>query len=142
MSNEATVRSSIQIKVGGLNYIPAASAFNVDVSVAKGPTPGLVVVPILGVDVDFSELTTPGLCRITNYDTTNFVTYGLGDSDTSEFYPLGEIGPSESYVLKLSRNLGTDQNELTTGTGVGVGKSFRLVADTAVCNCSVEAFEK
>lgn len=141
MSNEATVRTGIQIIVGGLTYRPPTVSFNVNVSAAKGPTPGLVVVPILGVDVDFSELTTPGLCRISNYDTTNFVTYGIGDSVTNEFYPLGEIGPSESYVLKLSRNLGIDQDELTTGTGSGT-KTFRIMADTAPCNCSVEAFEK
>lgn len=141
MSNEATVRTGIQITKNGLIYRPPTASFNVDVSAAKGPTPGLVVVPILGVDVDFSELTTPGLCRISNYDTTNFVTYGIGDSVTNEFYPLGEIGPSESYILKLSRNLGIDQDELTTGTGSGT-KTFRIMADTAPCNCSVEAFEK
>lgn len=141
MSNEATVRTGMQIIVGGLTYRPPTAAFNVNVSAAKGPTPGLVVVPILGVNVDFSELTVPGLCRIINYDTTNFVTYGLGDSVTNEFYPLGEIGPGESYIIKLSRNLSIDQDELTTGTGSGV-KAFRLVADSAPCNCSVEAFEK
>lgn len=141
MSNEATVRTGIQIIVGGLIYRPPTASFNVNVSAAKGPTPGLVVVPILGIDVDLSELTTPGLCRITNYDTTNFVTIGLGDSVTNEFYPIDEIGPGESYVRKFSRYLGGDLDTLTTGTGSGT-KTLRLVADTAVCNCSVEAFEK
>ncbi len=141
MSNEATIRTGIEILKDGLVYRPPTVAFKVDVSAAKGPTPGLVVVPILGVDINFSALTTPGLCRISNYDTTNFVTYGIGDSVTNEFYPLGEVGPEESYVLKLSRNLGIDQDELTTGTGSGT-KTFRLMADTATCNCSVEAFEK
>ena len=141
MSNEATVRTGIQIIVGGLIYRPPTASFNVDVSAARGPTPGLVVVPILGIDVDLSGLTTPGLCRISNYDTTNFITYGIGDAVTNEFYPLGEVGPEESYILKLSRNLGSDLDSLTTGTGSGT-KTLRLVADTAVCNCSVEAFEK
>lgn len=141
MSNEATIRTGIQIIVDGLTYRPPTTAFNVDVSAAKGPTPGLVVVSIFGIDVLFTDLTTPGLCRITNYDLTNFITYGLGDGITTEFYPLGEVGPGESYVIKLSRNLGVDMEEATTGVASG-GKTFRLVADTETCNCSVEAFEK
>ena len=140
MSREANITSSLQITKGNLTYQSLPPGFSADVAGAKGPTPGSVSVSTDGTDVDFSQLTTPGLCRIMNQDASNFVTYGTWDPDDSTFRPLGELKPGESFILRLSRQLGQVQ-------GVGVGtveptnNTLRLKADTAACNVLVEAFE-
>lgn len=106
---------------------------------SKGPTPGAIAVSTTGTSVDLSELTTPGLCRICNLDSTNYVTYGLYDDAQSQFLPLGEILPGEEYVFRFSREFG----DSLIGTGTDADNvHFRLKANTAACNVSVEAFEK
>lgn len=45
------------------------------------------------------------VCQLTNLDPTNFVEYGVQVAGT--FYPVGELQPGETYVVRLSRNLGT-----------------------------------
>lgn len=107
---------------------------------SKGPVPGSIAVSVAGVDVDFSELATPGYCRLMNQDPTNFVEFGIWDPEGARFYPLGEILPGETYVLRLSRNL---NEEYGTGTGTAGANTNRLrfKANTASCNVLVEAFE-
>lgn len=137
MSNEATVRSYLRIKVGNVDYRSNSNEFRANVSDGKGPSPGAVTVSVTGTDIDFSELTTPALCRLTNQDATNFVEYGMWDG--VDFLPLGEILPGESYVIRLSRNLGSTYG---AGTGTtGSSKTFRVRADTAPCDVAVEAFD-
>jgi len=133
MSNEARVNTQLQITKGNLQYRSSPTAFLGDVTGAVGPTPGAIEVPITGVDVDFSVLTTPGYCRIYNFDDTNFIIWGAHDG--TDFYPLGEVRPGESYVLRLYRYLGG------LGTGTGTTVKLHLMADTATCYVAVEAFE-
>lgn len=148
MSSEATVRVSLTIiktsaegSIPLLDYSSRPAAFNVDVTGTKGPTPGAFSVDTLGVDCDLSELTTPGLCRIMNQDETNYVEFGIFDPQTNVFYPLGEVGPGESYVLKLSRNILEEYSGTGTGT-TGPTNTLRFKANTAEVNVLVEAFEK
>lgn len=145
MSGEAQIRSSLQItkKTGAveqINYQGKPTSFNADVAGTKGPVPGAVTATVAGTDVDFSQLTTPTLCRLQNQDATNFVEYGVWDPEGNTFYPLGELLPGETYVLRLSRNL---QQEFGTGTGTTGAETnrLRLKADTASVNVLVEAFE-
>lgn len=145
MSGEAQVRASLQIlkktgEVEQINYQSKPTVFKADVAGTKGPSPGAVTVTVEGTDVDFGELTTPALCRIQNQDATNFLEYGVWDPEGDTFYPLGEILPGESYVLRLSRYL---QQEFGTGTGTTGAETnrLRLRADTASVNANVEAFE-
>jgi len=145
MSAEAQIHASLIIrKLSGaivqLDYRSGPSAYNVDVTGAKGPVPGAIAATVAGTDVDFGELTQPTLCFIHNQDATNFVEYGIWDPEGSKFYPLGELGPGESHILKLSRNL---QEEYQTGTGTTGASTnrLRLKADTAACNVFVGAFE-
>lgn len=140
MSDEAQIRSSLQINKGNLNYQSQPTAFNADVATGKGPSPGAITAALAGTDVDFGELVQPSLCRLMNLDDANFVEYGIREPATGFFYPLGELLPGESFVLRLSRNL---QEEYT---GVGTGTSaptnfFHLKANTAPCVVLVEAFE-
>jgi len=125
MADEIRIQSTLTIEKGNLNYSSRPTLFQADVSAAAptGPSPGSLLAATAGTDVSLTQLTTPGVCRISNLDTDNFVEYGIWDSST--FHELGEILPGEFYVLRLSRNM----------TGL------RLKANTAACECLVEAFE-
>lgn len=145
MANEAQVRGSLQIlkKSGTITLIDYGSkptTFQATVTGTKGPVPGAFTVTVLGTDVDFSELTTPGLCVFKNLDPTNFVTYGIWDPENSKFFPLGELLPGEVFPIRLSRDL---QEEFQTGTGTTGADTNRLrfKADTVSLDVSVEAFE-
>lgn len=142
MANEATIQSSLTITKGNLSYQSKPTSFRADVSGTKGPTPGALTVSTVGTDVSFAQLTTPALCRISNLDTTNYLTYGIWDSQTDTFYPLGEVLPGESYILRLSRDLAEEY-----GTGPGTGttglatNNLRLRAYNQPLVAVVEAFE-
>lgn len=142
MANEAEIRSSLQIAKDNLEYRGQPTVFNANVTGTKGPTPGAITVSTAGTDVDLSGLTTPGLCRIQNLeaDSGNFVAYGIWDPEGGKFYPLGELLPGESYVLRLSRVI---EEEYGTGGGTTGASTNRLrfKADTAALVVLVEAFE-
>jgi len=141
MADEAKVRNYLELNCTTLEHRSHPTDFTVDVSGEKGPTPGAITALTTGTQVDLSELTTPGLCRIYNLDDTNFVTVGIFDVGTNEFYPLMEVGPGEFYVLKLSRFI---ESSLETGTGSGTtdsGNKLMIKADDASVNVDVSAFE-
>lgn len=144
MANEAQVNISLFIQKADdsgrvlLEYNGRPAAFTADVNGAKGPSPGAITVTPAGVSVDLSQFTTPGLCRLMNQDGTNFVEFGILVG--TEFYPLGEVQPGESYVIRLSRNLG--QSFESTGTSsLGSTSNFYLRSYNQTCNVLVEAFE-
>jgi len=139
MANEASIRSSLSILVGKLDYRSNPTSFNADVSTADGPTPGTISATLAGTDVSLTELTTPGLCRIMNLDSTNFVEVGVHDG--TSYFPLMELLPGETFVFRLARDLGL---EFGTGTGTinADVNTLRIKADTAACNVTVEVFEK
>lgn len=142
MTVTARVNSSLQINnnVSQQNYSSKPTSFIAEVEDGSGPTPGLINVPVGGVDIDLSAITNPGgLIRIQNLSSTNFVE--LGSWDGSIFRPLFELLPGESYVHRLARNLG---NIYATGTGTSGTDltTLRLNADTSMCTCLVEAFNK
>lgn len=141
MSNEATINVSLSIVKGSLQYSSKPTSFRADVSTANGPTPGCITATTAGTDVTLTGLTTPGLCRIQNLDATNYVTYGIWDADNSKFFPLGELLPGESYVLRLARDIEEEYMTGTGTTGAAVNR-LRIKAHTASCKVLVEAFEK
>jgi len=131
MVEEANLNTSLQIKfTDSLDYISRPSSFKADVSVASGPTPGMLsIVTTPGTDVSLAVLTTPGFCRIQNYDTTNFVTLGIWDTLAPKFFSLMDLLAGETYVFRITASLTASSN-------------LRLVADTATVKVLVEAFEK
>jgi len=141
MSDEATIRSSLLVKQGETDYQSRPTTFNADVAEGSGPTPGAITVSTAGTDVDLSELATPGLCRMQNLDETNYVTFGIFDPETVKFYPLGELLPGESYVLRLAHDI---EEEYGTGAGTGTTGAdtnrLRIKAHAAACVVLVEAF--
>lgn len=144
MANEATVQAGLQVFKGTdpiqIQYLSRPGSFVADVAGAKGPVPGAFTATLAGTDVDFSELTQPGLALFKNLDATNFVTWGIWDPEISKFYPIGEILPGEFYPIRLSRLL---TGELGTGAGTTGPNTntLRFKADTAPLDVSVEAFE-
>ncbi len=107
----------------------------------KGPTPGSFDASVDGTDVSLSELTTFGLCRIINYDTSNFVDVGIWDPETVKFYPIVRLLAGEFFVMRLSPDLQEEFAGTGTGTTGADTNRLRIKADTAICNVSVEAYE-
>lgn len=139
MAGEIRITSSYQINKAPLVSYSQPGSFVATLNGTKGPSPGVLSVPITGLNVDLSKLTQPGICRIVNLDATNYLTAGIWDPDTLIFYPFIEILPGEFYVFRLSRNL--QSSESGAGTVVLSDKSLRLLANSATINCIVEAFD-
>ena len=141
MAGQATIITSLQINSGRIQYQNGGTSFVAVVTGSKGPVPGAVTVPMEGIDIDFSQLIQPGLCRIMNLDLSNPVHYGIWDPLTLRFYALGKLLPGESYILRLSEYIGETVNPLS-GTGtVGMGTTLRFVPTVAPLDVLVEAFE-
>ncbi len=135
MSNEIQVQSTLRINKGNLSIL-RSPVFLATLTAASpvGPTPGSVPVATTGTTIDLSKLTAlGGWCVITNTDSTNYVTYGIYAG--AVFYPFGEILAGESVVLRLSRIL------LYGATGTAHVDDLYMVANTATCNVTVEAFD-
>lgn len=139
MSNEARVRGSLTIRKNNIDYTSKPTSFLADVAVAIGPTPGAIAVSTAGVDVDLSQLTTPGLAVLHNLGTSGYVEVGVWDGVS--YYPLLELLPGEVYPVRLSRNLGQEYGTGTGTTGLAVN-TLRLKANGAACVVVVEAFNK
>lgn len=138
MANEATVRASLQIRLGNLFYQSNPTTFQASVGVAKGPVPGAITVGVGGTNVDFSQLVLPGLCILQNLDTINRVEYGTWDG--AKFHPLGMLLAGEVNVIRLADKFTTDYGTTGTGSATPAAK-FRLRAYGAPCVVKVEAFE-
>jgi hypothetical protein len=148
MAKEIRVTSGLTIYKRGTTdtslvlqqYQAQPSSFSADMDGTKGPIPGSFSVGIGGKIVDLSELGTPGVCRISNMDETNYVTVGIWDPGIDVYYPMLELLPGESYVMRLYRHI---QEEYTgTGTGTtGPGNYLFMKADTDTVAVKVEAFE-
>lgn len=126
----AQIRSSLQVSnPGGQQYQSNPTAFNSTQALAIGPTPGTVEVTHAGIDVSLAALVTPGLCRLQNLDPVNHVEWGIKDSGTGTFYPVGRLnsaqdnnggtpapnGIGDTFVLRLSPYIGKEE----TGSGSG-----------------------
>lgn len=146
MASEATIQSGLNIrKTSGsltqIDYRSPATTFRVDVSGTKGPTPGALTIPTGGKTISLQELTTPGLVCIHNLDATNYIVVGIWDVGLNVFYPLIEVGPGESYTLKLWRSI--QEEYIGTGTGTsGPGNQLFAKAIGGDCVVSFDAFER
>lgn len=141
--NEIRISANLQVRNAAQAWSNPVSAFNANQSGIRGPTPGAVLVPTGGVDIDLSALAKPGgWCMFTNLDPTNYVQWGILDGVSHKFYVVGELLPGEFHPVRLSRNLGT-----VYGTGAGTGTdvagvdTLHFKAINASCNVKVEAFD-
>jgi hypothetical protein len=90
-------------------------------AVAKGPTPGTVVVGTSEEVISFAELTTLGLIQIINLDTTNFVQFG--PESAGAMVAAIRLKPGEPNQFRLEP-----------------GVTYRAKADTGACNVQFMAF--
>lgn len=146
MANEASIRVSLQILkiadngVKQIDYQSRPTDFRMDVTGAKGATPGAITATVGGTDVDLTQLVIPHLTFIKNLDATNYVEVGIYDPTINEFYPFMKILPGQGWIVPLASHFG--EAYLGTGTSsVGVLKRLRVKANTAPCNVSVDSFE-
>lgn len=147
MAGEARISASLNInkRSGSLDLInyrsPGPQAYQVDVTGTKGPVPGAVTVSVLGTDIDFSELTTPGLVAIKNLDGTNWVEFGPYDPELDKFYPIFKVGPGRVHVGEFSPNMFEEYPGTGTGTDGASSNRLRFRANGSPVVVSVEAFE-
>lgn len=138
MADEVVIRSELNVLKTNLDYKSRPTQFYGDLSgTPDGPSPGSLTVSVAGVNVDFSQLTTPAYCRIMNLDATNFITIGIWDG--TNWYPMLEVLAGETYVVRLSRSLSQEYGTGTGTTGSAVNQ-LQLRANTSACNVLVEAF--
>ena len=147
MANEITVNSSLRISLGSLDYQSRPTAFKATLLNDAPPAPGRVncVANVVKV-VDLSTMVNPGVCRIQNLgDQANLSTYvdvGMYDSVSAVFTPMLELLVGESYVMRLSRNLGeADSVPAPTGTSVSTRAQLALLSLGYNINVLVEAFD-
>jgi hypothetical protein len=148
MAGTVTANVSIKIVSGNLVDQPLPSAFvdsNVNlVNPAKGPVPGALTVPVGGVAVVLSQLVTPGYVWMCNLDPVNFVEFGVYDSVTGAYYPVGILAPGVNgqqfpCFFKLSPNFGHAQKP-GTGTYASDACSLYLKAYTAAMQEGATAY--
>lgn len=141
MANEIRVQAGLMITLpsgsSSQQYNSIPNQLTDSITTVGGPTPGTITVSTTGTDVDLSELTDPGWCRIQNLDTTNFVMIGVYDGAT--YMPLMELAAEQFVIFKIYRELGREF--AGTGSSAG-GNTMRIRADTAPCKVKVEAFER
>lgn len=131
MANEALVNCNIYIQKGKLEHRSLPTSFQADVATGKGPSPGAFAAVHTGngTQVDLSNLSTPALATIQNFDSSNYVEFGVVISGT--FYRLFEVQAGEIYPFRFSRSLSADGN-----SGI-----FYIRANTASCDVAVNGFE-
>lgn len=141
MANEATVRTGLQMNLNASasQKYNSQSTFQVNATTPNGPTPGLLTVTTTGRTVTLSELTQPGLYKITNLDPTNYVEFGPYVSGLG-FVFWNKIPPGHSYIGYFSENLGEVDEGVGTGTTARV-PTIHLRAHVATCEVLLEVFE-
>lgn len=138
MANEIQVRTQVTIRKGTLDHRPNPTQTIEDMVGVGGPTPGAILVPTAGVDVDLSQLTTPGRVWFHNQDDENYVEIGLHDGTL--FHPFMEILPGNAETLRFSRNVGQEHDVPGTGT-TGDVNAVHIKANGAACWVTIDAFE-
>lgn len=140
MANEANIQANLRIRKDNITYSSNPGSFRADVDEGTGPVPGELVVTAAGKDVDLSGITTPGLCRMQNRSATEFVTVGIHDG--ASFFPMLELLPGESYIMRLYRDLGVEFTGTGTGTPSDVNTLHLKVTGSTSARVLVEVFGK
>ena len=122
MANEIVSTCSLRVTNGNLKSNLNPGSVNITQAVAKGPSPGCVVVGFAADEViSFAELATLGVIQITNLGPTNFVQFGPNNGGT--MLPAIKILAGETWQFRLVP-----------------GVTYRAQADTADCSVIFSAF--
>ncbi len=141
MADEARVNSGLYITADNLYYKSLPVNFTADVTGRKGPTPGALTIPVGGKEISLQELTVPGLCRVVNYDTANYVMLGVYLRALHLFVPFMRLLAGESYVFRLDAAFGEEYVGTGTGTTADDVVSLFAKANGGNVNITVDAFE-
>jgi len=76
-----------------------------------------------------------GLIILKNYDPTKSVRWGIEDSVTNHFIPIGRLLPGETQIFRLDNSFG--EYEATAGTGTFTGSTVSLYMKAQGGNCVV-----
>lgn len=136
------IRVTTQLNVTNSPVNETRSDVSIITQVTKGAhSPGEVTVATTGTDISLSQVGIPGVCRVKNLDTTNFVEIGVKEPSTGFFYPMLEVGPGEGYVFKLSRNIRQEYTGTGTGTSAGTN-TMHAKANTGACRVVFDIFPR
>lgn len=142
MSNEISVNGSVVLRKGSLNdNIPFTNLVDMDTDDPKGPVPGAISITTVGVEIDVSQLTTPGVGVWFNLDDENYFEWGIKEPENNRFYMIGEVGPGEAWPFQFSRNLLEDYGGTGTGTTPPTNKLWAR-ANGATVYGGLKAYEK
>lgn len=143
MADEIQINTQISITKGNLQFKQYPNSYRMDMADdGSGPAVGALTIDTVGVDIDLSQLTDPGLCIIENQDTTNYVDIGIYDPETERFYPLLKLLPGTYQVIYLSDYFGYEWIGTGTGTDTGPTNTLRGKANTASCKVLFKVFNK
>lgn len=139
MANEIQVQFTVQIKKNNQDWRNTINQFKDDlVGDGTGPTPAAITATTDGVDVDLSELTTPGQCVIENIG-SNTVHFGLHDG--AAFRPLGQVKAGKACFYEFSSLFGKTLDDTGTGTADTGTDTLRVLAENADTPIRVGVFE-
>jgi hypothetical protein len=143
VADEFTIRVGLTARGGNVDYVSRPDSYTADLEGAtmKGPTPGAVAVSTEGTDIDLTQLTNPGYCRIRNIDTVNSFEWGVYDPENDRFIVVGELAPGEPALFRLSRNFGQEYTDTGTGTTAATN-TLRCKALGGASVALVEAFQR
>ena len=124
MANELSV--NVRVRVVKDNYtFDKSLAKTGDVTNGRGGNPGIVNIGTSEEDVDFGDLTDPGVCILQNLDDTNWVEYGRKD------------GSGNMQAIGVLRAGGIPHTiELRNGA------TLRMKADTGACDVLILAQDR
>lgn len=143
MADEIELNLNININKGKLSFRQYPSNFKMTMTASgDGPYVGTLLIDTVGVDIDLSQLTDPGLCIIENQDATNYVDIGIYDPETVRFYPIKKILPGTFWPIYLSDAFGYEWIGTSTGTDTGPTNRLRGKANGASCKVSFKVFNK
>lgn len=144
--SDIQLRQTIQINKGNLRYFPRSEAILADFETdePQGETPGGILIPEDGMDIDFAEITNfGGIIHFKNREAAGgpYFTYGKYDPSVSKFHPVHDVLPGEEYVARLSRWLLAEFAGTGTGSS-GSNSTFYVKAFGGPCRAYIGAFDR
>jgi hypothetical protein len=121
MANEIQASCTLRVTNGFLKANLPTGTVNITQAVAKGPTPGCVVVGTAEEVISFAELTTLGVIQIVNLDPLNYVQFG--PESLGVMVPCVRLKPGEPNQFRLVP-----------------GVTYRAKANLGACNVVFSAF--
>lgn len=120
MANEITVTQSLAVENGNHSHSDPPIAKQYDQTTASGTWIGAKSIGTGETTVSLSDLTTPGWCKMTNLDATNYVQWGFSTGVYG-----GRLEAGESALFRLDPGLA----------------SIFCLANTAACDVEFEVME-